>query len=269
MNSLATFRRRACSARSPTRVSQATWRKRLCILQVPGESRCSTSAVFERHVRDDRSQVFPAAGRFGAAGARPARGATWQSRSQTAPRKSVIFVFLWGAEPPRHVRSEAGRPVEYRGPFSPIATKTPGLHFTELLPGIAAQRSVLDHSHARHDRTGPSRRRDSRAHRFQGSPRPRSAELRLDRRQASGQPRQPAAVRVAGRGVVMDGDRRVEGYGGGKLSSAFDPMLVGCSGDGEIDIPALRLLEGLNPLRIRDRPNLEQYATETSSGGRT
>ena len=30
-------------------------------------------------------------------------------------------------------------PVEYRGPFSTIATRTPGVRFTELLPKLAAR----------------------------------------------------------------------------------------------------------------------------------
>ncbi|MBP88823.1 MAG: hypothetical protein CMJ64_19275 [Planctomycetaceae bacterium] len=44
-------------------------------------------------------------------------------------------------------------PAEYRGPFSTIATKLPGVRFTELFPKIAAQsdlfslvRSNVNHS---------------------------------------------------------------------------------------------------------------------------
>jgi hypothetical protein len=54
----------------------------------------------------------------------------------------------------------------------------------------------------------------------------------------------------------MDSERRVEGYGGGTLSRAYDPLLVGYSSEGEVDIPALQLLDDLNPLRIRDRAAL-------------
>ena len=54
----------------------------------------------------------------------------------------------------------------------------------------------------------------------------------------------------------MDGGRRIEGYGGGTLSQAYDPFLVGCSQSGDVEFPALELLEGLNPLRIQDRRRL-------------
>ncbi|MFN0056084.1 MAG: hypothetical protein ACKV0T_28390 [Planctomycetales bacterium] len=50
--------------------------------------------------------------------------------------------------------------------------------------------------------------------------------------------------------------RRIEGYGGGTLSVACDPILVGCSAEGRLEIPALQVMDGLNPERIRDRMTL-------------
>ena len=41
-------------------------------------------------------------------------------------------------QPPRYVRPQARRPLEYRGPFATIATRTPGLRFSELLPRQAS-----------------------------------------------------------------------------------------------------------------------------------
>src|SRR5206468_7018716 len=52
-------------------------------------------------------------------------------------------------------------------------------------------------------------------------------------------------------GVVMDGGRRIEGYGGGTLSQAYHPFLIGCSEAGQVNVPALRLLDGLNPGRVQ------------------
>src|SRR4051812_37440174 len=52
--------------------------------------------------------------------------------------KSVLFVFLWGA--PSHLDTcdpKPDAPLEYRGPFGVIPTRTPGVHFTELLPQMA------------------------------------------------------------------------------------------------------------------------------------
>ena len=59
--------------------------------------------------------------------------------SATAKPKAVIVVFLHGGA--SHLETwdpKPDAPLEYRGPFSTIATKTPGLRFCELLPRQAA-----------------------------------------------------------------------------------------------------------------------------------
>src|SRR4051812_21951946 len=70
----------------------------------------------------------------------PGPGARLQG-AQPVRARSVLFVFLWGA--PSHLDTidpKPDAPVEYRGPFAAIPTRTPGLRFTELLP-LVAQRS--------------------------------------------------------------------------------------------------------------------------------
>src|SRR5262245_4723744 len=68
-------------------------------------------------------------------------GAASDLRAAHAPRaKSVIFVWLWGA--PSHLDTfdpKPDAPSEYRGPFAPIATKQPGISYSELLPKLAAR----------------------------------------------------------------------------------------------------------------------------------
>src|SRR6516165_7622882 len=52
--------------------------------------------------------------------------------------KSVIFIWLWGG--PSHLDTWDPKPdaaLEYRGPFSPIATKVPGIRICELFPNLA------------------------------------------------------------------------------------------------------------------------------------
>ena len=66
--------------------------------------------------------------------------------------KSVLLVWLWGA--PSHLDTfdpKPEAPSEYRGPFSTIATRTPGVRFTDLVPRIAAisDRFALARSHVR------------------------------------------------------------------------------------------------------------------------
>src|SRR5215470_7307371 len=60
--------------------------------------------------------------------------------SQPQKARSVIFVFLWGA--PSHLDTcdpKPDAPLEYRGPFGVVPTRTPGVSFTELLPRIASR----------------------------------------------------------------------------------------------------------------------------------
>ena len=57
-----------------------------------------------------------------------------------AKAKSVIFVWLWGA--PSHIDTfdpKPDAPSQYRGPFATIPTRQPGVHYSELLPKLAAR----------------------------------------------------------------------------------------------------------------------------------
>src|SRR5258707_11074293 len=52
--------------------------------------------------------------------------------------RSVILIWLWGG--PAHLDTwdpKPDAPLDIRGPFSPIATKTPGIRITELFPQLA------------------------------------------------------------------------------------------------------------------------------------
>src|SRR5688572_3753407 len=60
-------------------------------------------------------------------------------QTRTAPpARAVILLWLWGG--PSHLDTfdlKPDAPLEYRGPFEPIATSAPGLRICELLPGLA------------------------------------------------------------------------------------------------------------------------------------
>ena len=62
------------------------------------------------------------------------------AQADRGPRaKTVLLVWLWGA--PSHLDTfdpKPDAPSEYRGPFSTIATRTPGVRFTDLLPRMAS-----------------------------------------------------------------------------------------------------------------------------------
>lgn len=199
-----------------------------------------------------------------AASAPLAMGLPWSQLAAAPTRppraKSVIFVFLWGG--PSHLDTcdpKPDAPSEYRGPFSPIATRSPGLQFTELVPRIAerSDRFSIIRTHSTTEPGHPDAGTMALTG-FKEFPAPVQPNFgSIIAKHRSGASNLPPFISLA-RGVVMDSGRRIEGYGGGTLSSSYDPLLVGCSGDGEVEIPALRLLDGLNPLRIRDRVSLVQ-----------
>jgi len=57
------------------------------------------------------------------------------------PRAEACIVLFLSGGPPQHETFDPkpGAPIEIRGPFLPVATSVPGVHFSELLPRIAAQ----------------------------------------------------------------------------------------------------------------------------------
>lgn len=176
-----------------------------------------------------------------------------------SPRaKTVLMVWLWGA--PSHLDTfdpKPDAPVEYRGPFSTIATRTPGVRFTDLLPRIA-QRSdqfTLVRSHITTQSGHPDGGTVALTgfHEKPGPVQPNFGAIVAKHRGQTGD--LPGFVSV-GRGIIRDAGRIVEGYGGGTLGKAYDPFLINCTEEGKADLPALKLLDGLSPDRITDRKSL-------------
>src|SRR5579863_1189061 len=138
--------------------------------------------------------------------------------------KSVIFVFLWGG--PSHLDTcdpKPDAPTEYRGPFSPIATRSPGLHFSELVPRIAerSDRFSIIRTHSTSEPGHPDAGTMALTG-FKEFPAPVQPNFgSIVAKHRSGQGNLPPFISLA-RGVVMDSGRRIEGYGGGTLSSSYD-----------------------------------------------
>ncbi|HND53898.1 MAG TPA: DUF1501 domain-containing protein, partial [Pirellulaceae bacterium] len=173
--------------------------------------------------------------------------------------KSVIFVWLWGA--PSHIDTFDPKPEatgDVRGPFATIATRTPGLQFTELLPKLAdcSDLFTVVRSHVTFSGGHP----DAGTWGLTGfdekpTAKPNFGSIVAKHRGAGGE--LPPYL-MLGRGVPKDVVRKVEGYGGGALGKAQDPFLMGCSETGEVEITSLKLLDGLVPNRIHDRWSLLQ-----------
>ena len=173
--------------------------------------------------------------------------------NEKARAKSTIFVWLWGA--PSHIDMfdpKPRAPVEFRGPFTPIATRTPGVHFTELLPKLAARshRFALVRSNISYDGGHPGAgtlgmtgyKEGNRIHPAFGSIVSRH----------HGETSLPSFL-MLGRGIPRDVVRPSKGYGGGEWGKSYDPFLISCNGEGNVNIPALKLLKTLTPDRLQNR----------------
>ncbi|MFM7929482.1 MAG: DUF1501 domain-containing protein, partial [Pirellula sp.] len=67
------------------------------------------------------------------------------SDQSSKPRERKSIIMVWKPGGCSHIDTydpKPEAPIDYRGPFQTIATKVPGLHFTELLPRQAA---LADH----------------------------------------------------------------------------------------------------------------------------
>ncbi len=186
-----------------------------------------------------------------------AGNAAGESAVKTQAR-SVIFIWLWGA--PSHLDTfdpKPDAPSEYRGPFSPIATRTAGLQFTELLPQLASRsdkfsiiRSNVSFAPGHPDAgtfglTG-----------FAENPEPPQPNFGSIIAKHRGQRGTMPPFIALGRGIPKDVVRIVKGYGGGTLGKTYDPFQISCSDQGEAEIPSLSLLSELTPGRLSDRRTL-------------
>lgn len=218
-------------------------------------------ALGEYRARTCRGLSRRAFVQFGAAGALATLAgglkSTLAAEGKTGRAKSVILLWLWGA--PSHLDTfdpKPKAPAEFRGPFSTIATRSPGIRFTELLPRLAARSDRF--SLLRSNRTGAPGHPDAGTYGLTGAPEaptpvwPNFGSI-VARHRGYGE--LPPFVAL-GRGIPCDVVRPVAGYGGGKWGKAYDPFLVACSDSGQVDMPALKLLEGLSLDRLGDRRTL-------------
>lgn len=172
--------------------------------------------------------------------------------------KSVIFVWLWGA--PSHIDTfdpKPDAPSKYRGPFATIGTQTPGVHFSELLPRLAARSSrfSLIRSHVTSQPGHPDAGTVGLTG-FEERPDPVQPNFGAIVGKHRGHKGALPPFVMVGRGIPRDVVRIVEGYGGGKFGKSADPFMVSCSDVGLVDIPSLQLLDGLTPNRISDRNDI-------------
>ena len=177
--------------------------------------------------------------------------------AEAARAKSVLLVWLGGG--PSHLDlfdPKPNAPAEYRGPFATIPTRTPGVRFTELLPKLAARSDRFSLIRSNVNFNGGHREAGSIA--LTGAAAatevypPNFGSIVARQR---GHDRLPRFISLS-RGPIGDGVGPVQGYGGGTWGKGHDPFLIGCTEKGELEIPSLKLADGLTTTRLDDRRSL-------------
>jgi Protein of unknown function (DUF1501) len=184
----------------------------------------------------------------------------------TGPAKSVVLIWLWGG--PAHLDTwdpKPNAPLEFRGPFQPIATRVPGIRIGELFPRLANcadQFSILRGLHCTSNDHGVAGTIG-----LTGSD---AGSINLGGATAAGRPR-PALGAVVARtrgsasslppylvvgGKLHQGKKAIAGEGGGALGGFYDPFRLEYAAGEGFRIPAFELAADLTPERLHDRRRL-------------
>lgn len=189
-----------------------------------------------------------------------------QSTQGTA--RSVILLWLWGG--PAQLDTwdpKPNIPIEYRGPFSPIATRVPGVRITELFPQIARLTDQLAIIRSLHSFSN-----DHGVAGTIGLTGSIAGGVGLDGKPTAGSTR-PALGSVVARargfkstlppymvvgGRLHQGKKSIAGEGGGALGVIYDPFRLEYDPVEGTRVPALQLAADLTPDRLGDRQRLMQ-----------
>jgi hypothetical protein len=182
--------------------------------------------------------------------------------------KSVLLLWLWGG--PAHLDTwdpKPDAPIEYRGPFTPIATKVPGVRVAELFPQIAGQAghfSILRSLHTAsndHGVAGTIGLTGSGAGAVDLGGKSATGGVRaatgsVVARVRGFKSKLPPFLVIGGR--LHQGKKAIAGEGGGPLGALYDPFRLEYDPATGTKIPALQLDPDLTPERLGDRRKLMQ-----------
>ncbi len=191
-------------------------------------------------------------------------------RPTDARARSVILLWLWGA--PSHLDTfdmKPDAPIEYLGPFVPIATSVPGLRICELLPGLARCADkfslvrTMHHDEVDHGIAGTMGLTGSRVGAqglggasVAGAERPSTGAIvgRLHRSRPGSWP--PYVILGD---PLHQGKKRVIGEGGGTLGAAYDPLRLHYEPGAGVRLPDAQLPESLTAARLEARWDLRHH----------
>lgn len=186
----------------------------------------------------------------------------------SSPAKSVILLWLWGG--PSHLDSFDPKPLaplEFRGPYAPIATANPGLQICELFPLLAARANKysvirsMNHESNDHGIAGTISLTGS----IQGA---RSLGGVSSPGQVLGthgavvskvegvDPKVPRFVTIGKK--LYQGPQYITGDEGGKLGPIHDPFRVNYSLKLGVELPELELIEGFTADGLARRRTLQK-----------
>ena len=181
--------------------------------------------------------------------------------------KSVLLLWLWGG--PSHLDTwdpKPAAPAEFRGPFTTIGTRIPGVRVCELFPEVAKRTDKIailrsmKTQHNDHGIAGTIGLTGSMAggvgldgKPVAGSAKPTLGSTVARVRGLAG--KLPPFLVVGGK--LHQGKKSIIGEGGGRLGGLYDPFrLVYDHETGATQVPALQLPAGLTPDRLADRQKL-------------
>jgi uncharacterized protein DUF1501 len=195
--------------------------------------------------------------------------------AENAPRsKSIILLWLWGG--PSHLDTldmKPKAPVQYRGPYAPIATNVPGIQICELLPHLArrADRYAIirslhcssnDHGIAGTiGLTGSEAGGASLGGQVQpGTVKPAHGAI-VSKVLGFG-PAMPRFATLGGR--LHQGKRPITGEGGGPLGSLHDPFRLDYDPLEGVKLPQLDLPNGYTAAALAQRRSLRDSLDEVA-----
>jgi hypothetical protein len=194
------------------------------------------------------------------------------ANAQTKPRaRSLILLWLWGG--PSHLDTfdlKPKAPLEYRGPYAPIATRVPGIEICELLPELAARADKytiirsLNHNSNDHGIGGTIGLTGSDAGAISlggqvlpGQLKPTHGSIVsrvLRSRSAAGAFQAPPFVTLGGH--LHQGKKAISGEGAAVLGPLYDPFRLDYNPEQGVKIPDLMLVDGVTPQGLGARREL-------------